>query len=195
VLLKLCFTIMPIETKNVKNTLIIFLFLFALAAQAQPADTVNIRPFERYWTKPRLVPKVGFGIQETGFGEVGLQLHQIYVHPLTLASAGPYATVEAVFQPDNIIIGPKLGYEFTAGLLGIAADFTYYTDFDRESVVFTPKAGITLLGFVNVFYGRNISLSDDGFGAISQNRFSLIFNINPDYYHIREASKKPERNK
>jgi hypothetical protein len=183
--------------KSVSNGLItLCLVMLIFHAEAQQVDTVDlIKPFERYWTKPRFVPKVGFGVQDTGFGEIGVQYHKIYVHPFTLASAGPYATIDAVFQDDDIIIGPKLGYEFTAGLLGIAADVTYYTDFTNDSWMFTPKAGITLLGFVNVFYGRNIALSDDTFGAISQNRFSLIFNINPDYYRIRDAIKKPEKNK
>src|SRR5687767_13509899 len=181
---KLYFTIMLIETKVVRLLFLISLLLAEVTAYSQ-VDTVNIRPFERYWTKPRLVPKVGFGIQETGYGEIGVQLHKIYVHPLTLASAGPYITVDVVFQQDNIITGPKLGYEVTAGLVGVGADFTYYTDFDQESFMFTPKAGITLLGFVNLFYGRNMKLSDETFNAISKNRFSLIFNINPDYYNIR----------
>jgi len=184
------------ETKHVKPFLVLVLFVIIMCdARAQASDTAQHRPFQRYWTEPRIVPKVGFGVQETGFGEIGVAWHQIYVHPLTLASAGPYATVDAVFQKDDIIIGPKLGYEFTAGLLGVAADFTYYTDFKRESVMFTPKAGLTVLGFVNVFYGRNITLSDDYFSAISKNRISIVFNINPDYYHIHEAKKKRVKNR
>ncbi|HYC85404.1 MAG TPA: hypothetical protein VEB86_09290, partial [Chryseosolibacter sp.] len=140
-------------------------------AQEEDIDTVDIRPFERYWTKPRLVPKVGFGVQETGFGEIGVQIHKIYVHPLSLASAGPYFTVDGVFNVDEIIVGPKLGYEVTAGLFGLAADATYYTDFDREVVMLTPKAGFTIFGYANLFYGRNINVSDDRFRSISPNRF------------------------
>lgn len=183
---------MLIETKAAILLFVFFLSPLLVNAQEQK-DTVNIRPFERYWTKPRLVPKVGFGVQETGFGELGFQLHQIFVHPLSLASAGPYLTVDGVFQSEEIIIGPKLGYEITAGLLGLAADITYYTDFDRESVMITPKAGISLFGYVNLFYGRNIALSEDQFSAISANRLSLTFNLNPDYHNIREASKKQRR--
>jgi hypothetical protein len=168
------------------------LLLIVYTAHAQ-VDTVDIKPFEMYWTKPKVVPKVGFGVQETGFGEIGAQLHQIYVHPLSLASMGPYVTVDGVFQPEQIIIGPKAGYEITAGLFGLAADFTYYTDFDQSSVMFTPKGGISLLGYVNLFYGRNIVLSDVSFGSISENRFSLIFNLNTDYYNIREAARKQRR--
>ena len=185
------------EIKNVKIKLVFFLFmLISVLAKAQEGDsTINIKPFERYWTKPRLVPKVGFGVQETGFGELGFQLHQIYVHPLSLASAGPYITVDGVFQADEIIIGPKAGYEITAGLIGLAADVTYYTDFDNHSIMITPKAGFTLFGYVNLFYGRNLKLSDYNFRAISANRISLIFNLNPDYHNIHDSVKKRKRSK
>jgi hypothetical protein len=141
------------------------------------------------------VPKVGFGVQETGFGEIGAQFHKIYVHPLALASAGPYVTVDLVFNPDEIIIGPKAGYEFTAGIFGLAADMTWYTDFDRDVVMVTPKAGLSLFGYVNLFYGRNVRLSEDSFKSISANRFSLIFNLNRDYHNIRSAGRKRVREK
>jgi len=156
-------------------------------------DTVHIKPFERYWTKPRLVPKAGIGAQEVAFVEAGVQWHQIYVHPLTLASAGPYFTVDGLIKDDEPIIGPKIGYEITAGLIGLAADITYYTDFDRESLMVTPKAGLSILGFANLFYGYNINLSDDRFKIISRNRFSLVFNINRDYFNLRDAAKKSEK--
>jgi hypothetical protein len=185
---------MPIETKVLKCFFCIsFFFCAGTLVYGQEADTANVKPFGRYWTKPRVVPKVGFGVQETGFGELGVQLHQIYVHPLSLASAGPYFTVDGVFQTDEIIVGPKIGYEITAGLIGLAADITYYTDFDRESLMITPKAGFTLFGYVNLFYGRNLKISDDSFRAISANRFSLIFNLNPDYHNIHEAARKHKR--
>lgn len=170
--------------------------LIAHSVQAQE-DTVNIKPFERYWTKPRIIPKIGFGAQETALIEAGIQLHQIYVHPLALASAGPYFTVDGLIKRKDLIedpvIGPKVGYEVTAGLFGIAADVTYYTDFTRESVVLTPKAGISILGFADLFYGYNIQLSDDTFKSVSRNRFSLVFNINRDYFNLRAASKKPDK--
>jgi hypothetical protein len=57
----------------------------------------------------------------------------------------------------------------------------------------TPKAGLSILGFANLFYGYNISLSDDTFSLISKNRFSLVFNINRDYFNIRAAGKRPEK--
>ena len=183
--------IMLTGIRFIKFFLALLLPVYALQAQTQ--DTTNFKPFERYWTKPRIVPKIGAGAQEIAFAEIGIHLHQIYVHPLTLASAGPYFTTDILIKDKDPIIGPKLGYEVTAGLFGFAADFTYYTDFDRESVMFTPKAGLSILGFANLFYGYNIVLSDDEFSHISRNRFSLVFNLNKDYFNLRSANKKPEK--
>jgi hypothetical protein len=167
--------------------------LFYTVSVAQTIDTVNIRVFDRYWTQPRLVPKLGFGVQEVGFAEIGVQWHKIYIHPLSLASAGPYLTVDGIVNDGQFIMGPKAGYEITAGLIGIAADVTYYSDFKRDAWVFTPRAGVSVLGFVNLFYGRNISLSDYLFDEVDKNRFSLVFNLNRDYFNLKEARKKRER--
>jgi hypothetical protein len=179
------------ETKKIKVFTVIFFALVSTLAQAQ--DSVHVKPFAQYWTKPRIVPKIGFGAQDSPFIEAGIQWHKIFVHPLTLASAGPYLTIDGLLKEPKPIYGPKIGYEITAGLFGFAADVTYYTDFNRKSVLLTPKAGLTLLGFADLFYGYNINLSEDRFKAISRNRFSLVFNINPDYFNVRAARRNPEK--
>jgi hypothetical protein len=179
---------MRTETNFVKGVLLLVLLTGSCDSFSQ--DTVNIKPFERYWTKPRFIPKIGVGVEETAFVEVGVQLHKIYIHPLSLASAGPYFTVDGVIKEDELIIGPKIGYEITAGLIGIAADFTYYTDFERSAFMLTPRAGISILGFVDLFYGRNLPVSDYRFKGIDRNRFSLVFNLNRDYFNLRAAPKK-----
>ncbi len=175
------------------TALAFFAWLCSFPASAQVADTLDTLPFERDWTKPRLVPKIGLGIQETAFVEAGVHLQQIYIHPLGLASAGPYLTIDGLIRDDDFLIGPKIGYEFVAGLIGVAADFTYYSDFDRSAFVFTPRGGISIMGFVDLFYGRNIGLSDFQFGYIDKNRFSLVFNLNRDYFNLKEAPKRDRR--
>jgi len=184
---------MHIKTWQSKATLTLAALLFHFVSLAQAIDTVDIVPFERHWTQSRLVPKLGFGVQETAFAEVGVQWHKIYVHPLSLASAGPYLTVDGIINNDRFILGPKLGYEITAGLLGIAADVTYYSDFKRDAWVFTPRAGVSVLGFVNLFYGRNIGLSQYRFEEVDKNRFSLVFNLNKDYFSLKDAPRRRKR--
>lgn len=170
----------------------VMLFLLAAwTAQAQIADTVSHKPFERYWTHARLAPKLGVGVQESAFLEIGVAYQRIYVHPLTLASAGPYLTVDAVVLGDNkFIAGPKVGYGVSMGLFGFAADMTYYTDFEKKSLIVTPKAGISLLGFADLFYGHNFSISNEEFSAISMNRFSLVFTLNRDYFDLHDARRR-----
>lgn len=153
-------------------------------------DSLRTDWFERYWTKPRIVPKIGAGLQENAFVEIGVAYHNIYIHPLSLVSSSPYFTVDGIIDDDVFIIGPKVGYEFTAGLFGIATDLTYYTDFSDYTFMVTPKIGLSLLGSVNLFYGYNIPLSPEEFKSISRNRFSLTFNLNKDYLNIKEAPRK-----
>lgn len=160
-------------------------------------DSISHRPFERYWTKSRVIPKIGVGSMDRAFVEVGIQYHSIYRHPLTLLSHGPYSTVDVFIDDSNILLGPKVGYEFTAGLIGAAMDLTYIIDHNydheggnRNALMLTPKAGISVLGFANLFYGYSIPLSEETIGSISRHRFSLVFNINRDYFDLKDAPRR-----
>jgi hypothetical protein len=182
---------------------IIIIFLSVLTSHpslGQFADSLYRTPFQRYWTKQRIVPKFGVGLQERAFVEAGIYWQQIYKHPLTLLSKGPYFTVDLFIEKSNYLIGPKLGYEFTAGVIGMSLDVTYFIDRnygaerkDRTAWVTTPKVGITALGFADLFYGYEIPLSSDRIDTISRNRFSIIFNFNKDYFDLKEAPRRRQK--
>jgi hypothetical protein len=190
------------RTAPSKIFLIIFLIFFTSGLFAQPSTVddeqrYRTKPFDRFWTRQRLVPEVGVGLQDRFFLEVGLQWHNIYKHPFTLMSKGPYTTVDIFVDDSNLLVGPKLGYEFTAGVFGLASDITYFIDHNyngegstRRSVVATPKLGLTLLGFANLYYGYQIPLTDQRITSLSRNRFSLVFTLNRDYFALKEAPRK-----
>jgi hypothetical protein len=164
---------------------------------AQRTDSSSTKPFQYYWTKPRFVPKVGVGVQDRAFFEAGIYWQDIYKHPLSLASKGPYCTVDVFIDDSNLLLGPKIGYEFTAGILGADLDMTYFIDHNynvegdnRKSLVVTPKIGLTILGFADFFYGYQIPISDQEITTIYRNRFSLVFNLNRDYFNLKEAPRK-----
>jgi hypothetical protein len=168
-----------------------------LDAQTSQDPSITPKPFAQYWTKSRVVPKFGVGTQDRAFLEVGVQYHSIYKHSLTLLSHGPYCTVDVFIDDSNILLGPKLGYEFTAGLLGAAVDLTYYIDHNydgeggnRNGMALTPKVGLTVLGFADLFYGYTIPVTDETIGTITRNRFSLVINLNKDYFDLRGASRR-----
>jgi hypothetical protein len=178
----------------------VLLLLCTTALVAQVSDSSSTKPFQYYWTKPRLVPKLGVGVQDRAFFEAGIYWQNIYKHPLSLASKGPYCTIDIFIDDKNLLLGPKLGYEFTAGILGVAADMTYFFDrnyndagHDRKSLVFTPKVGLTILGFADFFYGYQIPLSDVEITTIYRNRFSLVFNLNRDYFNLKEAPRRKSK--
>jgi len=201
---------MLIRRSNWKGASILVLAMTVHGVFAQVQNEPKIKgndievvktPFERYWTKPRLVPKVGVGTMDRAFVELGVQWHDIYKTPLTLVTKGPYCTVDVFFDDSNILLGPKLGYEVTAGLFGAALDMTYFIDHNydheggnRSGVQITPKAGISILGFADLFYGYAIPLTDETISTISRNRFSLVFNLNRDYFDLKEARRKTPRN-
>jgi hypothetical protein len=168
---------------------------------APPKGEVTRTPFDRYWTKSRIVPKLGVGAMDRAFVEVGIEYQSIYRHPLTLLSHGPYTTVDVFIDNSNLLLGPKLGYEVTAGLFGLAADVTYFIDHNydneggnRHAFMVTPKAGISILGFANVFYGYSLPLSSQGgISSISRHRFSLVFNLNKDYFDLKDAPRRKSR--
>jgi hypothetical protein len=90
-----------------------------------------------------------------------------------------------------------VGYEFTAGIFGASLDVTYFIDrnyggegINRNAWVTTPKVGISILGFADLFYGYEIPLSTEKISSISRNRFSLAFNLNRDYFDLNEAPRK-----
>ena len=167
---------------------------------AQQADTFKTEIFKPFWTKQRFIPKIGAGVQDLAFVEVGVQWHNIYWHPLSLASKGPYATVDIFVDNKNVLYGPKLGYEFTAGVIGAAFDVTYFIDknFDgehsnRRAFVGTPKIGLTILGFLDFYYGYQIPFSSEQIDSIHRNRFSITFNLNHDYFHLKSARRRSDK--
>lgn len=163
----------------------------------QHADTLVNKFPATFWTKQRFVPKIGASFQDKPMVEFGVYWQNIYRHPITLASKGPYATMDLLIDDENLLIGPKLGYELTAGVVGIAFDVTYYYDKnydqegnDRRAFVGTPKAGLTLLGFADLFYGYQIPFSEQRIESLSRHRLSITFNINKDYFDLHNAPRR-----
>ncbi|HYF70354.1 MAG TPA: hypothetical protein VD884_19585 [Ohtaekwangia sp.] len=177
---------------------LVFIFTSGNPLFAQQADTFNTKIFKPFWTQQRFVPKIGAGVQDRGFFEIGIQWHNIYWHPLSLASKGPYATVDIFMDNEDVVLyGPKLGYEFTAGVLGVAFDVTYFIDRNDQdennntkAFVGTPKAGLTILGFVDLYYGYQIPFSKEKIDWINPNRFSITFNLNRDYFDLKDARRR-----
>jgi hypothetical protein len=195
--LKLSCITMRTGPRILKGITVLYFFVCSTALIAQDDDTVKTSPFERFWTRPRVVPKVGFGVQDRPFFTAGFALQNIYKHPLTLLSKGPYAVVDVFIDDSNTLVAPKVGYEFTAGVFGAALDVSYFIDHNyndegstRRAWAVTPKVGLSILGFANLYYGYQIPLSETEITSITRNQFTLTVNINKDYFDLKGAPRQ-----
>ncbi len=75
------------------------------------------------------------------------------------------------------IVAPKVSAEINMLCLGTRFNFINYTDLTYNDVKFTPEVGITALGYCNLFYGYNFSLSKSHFDFVPRNRLTLVVNF------------------
>jgi hypothetical protein len=172
------------KMNSVKGLMVVFFLLLTTLLYAQHDDTIRTKPYDRYWTKDRLV-----------FAELGIHWQTIYKNPLISASRGPYTTIDLLFERDRFLLAPKIGYEMTFGVIATAVDVSHLIDVsqnrDRDRAwAFTPKIGATILGFATIYYGYQIPISENEIEGLNRNRFSLVFNLNRDYLNLKEAPRK-----
>lgn len=91
---------------------------------------------------------------------------------------GPKVASEFNFRFNNqFTLGPKISYEADFTIIGARVNLIDYTNFKENDICFTPEIGLTLMGYVNLFYGYNIPLSSDKTNIPGTNRITLTINI------------------
>ena len=126
-------------------------------------DTItSIKPGEPHiLSKAYPTVKVGYMYSKWHSAEVGIAMLHLIGRPREY-----YGTMGLTLGSDflfdkKIIFGPKLSAEAYLMFLGIRLNATYYTaDFKSGSFKIRPEIGLTLLGLINVFYGRTLNYSN-----------------------------------
>jgi hypothetical protein len=147
-----------------------------LLSAGQDTLTIRHRPGYKKWTDFATVPRVGAGIQNTAYVELGLARHRFCFNDLGVASSAYYAAIE--WTPIKNIYGIKGGYEMNARTAALGLEVKYQTSLLIHDIVLTPRIGLGGAGIVNVFYGFNISFFKLPFPAIGRHQFSVVFNYN-----------------
>ncbi len=130
--------------------------------------------------------RVGAGIQENVFAEVGFARHKAENTKCYFGSKPPhgyYSTLEwtAKTQNKKNVFGIKVGYETSLSIVSTAIEAKYLTNFENKDFVITPKIGFGS-GDWYVFYGYNISTNVNPFGNVGKHQFSIVFNLNKDSF-------------
>jgi hypothetical protein len=64
------------------------------------------------------------------------------------------------------VYGPRLSYEYTLMFIGAKLNCAYLRSWQRNMLVFTPEVGLSVLGYLYVFYGYNFIDNDlAGYGG------------------------------
>ena len=115
------------------------------------------------WSKA-LTLKTGYMYSNYHSAEIGVEwLHLIGTY------CDPYGTMGITIGNDflfdkKVIYGPKLSAEAHFMIYGTRLNATYYTtDFRTGSFKIRPEVGLTLLGYINVFYGYTFNISSPTF--------------------------------
>jgi hypothetical protein len=103
----------------------------------------------------------------------------------SLYEYGPSIASEFIFYNESLIAGPKLSYRhynFFKKFPGIGYTFKanaiYYISKDAQDLNFTPEVGLSWVSLLNVYYGYNISLTDNPIEGISRHKLTVSINLN-----------------
>lgn len=159
--------------------LLIILTLFLPAVSFSQSDTTKVK-FQGYrqdtafcirhddyhpeaWSKA-LTLKTGYMYSNYHSAEIGIEwLHLIGTFCDAYGTLGLTIGNEFIFDK-KIIYGPKLSAEAHFLIFGTRLNATYYTaDFNVGSFKIRPEVGLTLLGYINIFYGYTLNVSTPTF--------------------------------
>jgi hypothetical protein len=127
---------------------------------------------------------VGLSLQKHLFGEISLCYGSGNLVGGSCGSTDvffPKIGSEFTFDNKNLIIGPKLSFEYADEILGTRINIINYTNFKTQDWRVTPEIGISISAIIDIYYGYNIPLTSDRIIGVSGNRVSLTVNL-PDTF-------------
>ncbi len=120
----------------------------------------------------------GISTQKQLWGEVGIIYGKTMIGSCDqIGLVGAKLGTEFNFTPSKFMIAPKIGFEYDFSLFGARLNIIDYTNFTYHDIKFTPEIGLSLLGFVDIFYGYNFSISEKRIDNIATHRLTLTVNF------------------
>ena len=126
--------------------------------------------------------RVSGGFNEAPFAELGYTRVLTDERPFHFGSYAWYVAAEADFAHDDNgavqYYGIKAGWEASGWFLMYALELKYLAGSGSSQVLFTPKAGISVMGMANVLYGYILPAHPFNLDGIGHHQISLVVNIN-----------------
>jgi hypothetical protein len=152
-----------------KIQLLFILTVASYSLQAQLKDTSN---YNEITVDRALRLLAGYSVGTYSYAEIGFAKTGIAEtrHPTGFAT---FITTELKLG-GKFVIGPKIGFWSSNGIMGIGMNMIYYTDFNNHNVVFRPEVGVGFDRF-KIVYGYNANLSRNRLERINRNLFGVVY--------------------
>ena len=152
-----------------KKILIALLTLLTCESQARFWRPYEGPPYEDLEPVSNL--KVGYVLGTPYNVRHGLDLGYYHCFDGSLWGHGPSASLMLTVQNNKFYVAPKISYEAFFFVVAVKADLWYM----NNNVFFTPSAGLSGLGAVNLMFGYDVCLGDSKESAF---HLSAYCNIN-----------------
>jgi hypothetical protein len=160
----------------VKNfCLLIFLLLISIFCKAQ----TEIAKKKKDFSELNFNLVTGFIAQDHAWGELGVSYGRVGDFSRcggSMLTSLFALTAECTFVNKDLLIAPKISYEFGAGIYVVKASLIRFEKTGIIDYRITPELGLNFQR-IGLFFGWNIPLSNSRLDFISNTRFSLVSNF------------------
>lgn len=172
------------------KTLALAFILNIVIAYGQAPDTSH-HYVPKTWKKFEPAIRTAIGIQKTFYTELGLVFQRYFYEArhgfMTSAFYTTFQWTPSTKGNDKVY-AVKAGAEIINNGGGGGIELIYLFNSGNKDWVITPKLGWGI-GFVNFFYGYNISTNKYPFPNIRKNQFSMAINTNLLFYSSKYEDK------
>jgi hypothetical protein len=148
------------------------LLLLSISAHAKYRLPYSGPPYDNLETVPNL--KVGYVLGTSYNVRHGLEIGYYHCFDGTIYGHGPSASLMLVVQNNKFYVAPKISYEAFLLVLAVKTDLWYM----NNNLYFTPSAGLTVVGSLNLMCGYDVCFGDARESAIHLSAYANI-NLKP----------------
>jgi hypothetical protein len=160
----------------------IIIFLLFLTLNSLLSECLGQKDSTRDIYNERFMITGGINLHNNFIGELGIVYGRALDVPLSCAIPYGFTGIkiasELNFDSKNLIYGPKLSLEYDNFLFfGCRISVIDYIESNHQDYRFVPELGLSFCGYIDLFYGINIPMTNETISSISPNRLSLIINL------------------
>lgn len=153
---------------------------FELSGQQYGHDYPNyghvIDSGNHHYTIALYQPRLGIAFQKSLAAEIGIQRKIESYSAVFGYMSNAYLSTDIFFLKE-LLVSPKLGYEFHIESIGVGGDINWFTNFRQNMATISPRISFWKRDWFQLTYSYNFPLSSHRFEQIMNHRFTILTDI------------------